>query len=144
MGEISAILFFLIGAMTIVELIDSHGGFDLITFLIKTRSRKTLLWAISFLSFFLSAVLDNLTTAIVMVMLIRKLIPSREDRFIFVCMIILAANAGGAWSPIGDVTTTMLWISGRITALNTILWVFLPGLFSLLVPLMFLHFQIKG
>ena len=119
--EILNILLFLLGAMTIVELIDMHNGFYVITARIKTRNKIKLLWIIGIITFFLSAVLDNLTTAIVMVSLLRKLIRHREDRLVFAGLVIIAANAGGAWSPIGDVTTTMLWISERISTVNIIL-----------------------
>jgi Na+/H+ antiporter NhaD/arsenite permease-like protein len=117
---ISEILFFLMGAMTIVELIDAHNGFNAITNRIKTRSKIKLLWIIAGMSFFLSSVLDNLTTSIVMVSLTRKLLDDREQRLFFAGMIVIAANAGGAWSPIGDVTTTMLWIGGQISAPNIV------------------------
>ncbi len=111
-GQISGILFFLLGAMTIVELIDAHDGFDVITSKITTKDKRKLLWIIGFVTFFLSAVLDNLTTTIVMVSLLRKLITDKQTRMFFIGMVVIAANAGGAWSPIGDVTTTMLWIEG--------------------------------
>lgn len=143
-GELSGILFFLMGAMTLVELIDSHDGFDVITSRIKTTDKKKLLWIICIISFFLSAILDNLTTAIVMVSLLRKLIDNKEDRLLFIGMVIIAANAGGAWSPIGDVTTTMLWIGGQITAPNIILKLFLPSVICLIVPLAILSFKLKG
>lgn len=143
-GSISQILFFLIGAMTIVELIDSHDGFDVITKKITTKNKRRLLWILSFLTFFLSAVLDNLTTAIVMVTLIRKLLQDKNDRMLFVGMIVIAANSGGAWSPIGDVTTTMLWIGGQITTVNIILKLFLPSLVSMIIPLILISFMIKG
>jgi NhaD family Na+/H+ antiporter len=134
---ISEILFFLMGAMTIVELIDAHNGFNAITNRIKTRSKIKLLWIIAGLSFFLSSVLDNLTTSIVMVSLIRKLLDDREQRLFFAGMIVIAANAGGAWSPIGDVTTTMLWIGGQISAPNIVESLFIPSLVCLLVPLIY-------
>ncbi len=134
LGEISSILFFLLGAMTIVELIDAHDGFDIITEKIKTTNKRKLLYIISFLSFFLSALLDNLTTSIVMVSLCAKLIRDEEDRLWFASMIIIAANAGGAWSPLGDVTTTMLWIGGQITALNIIKTLIIPSIFVCLIP----------
>ena len=135
LSSIAEILFFLMGAMTIVELMDAHDSFEVITSRITTGNRTKLLWIISFLAFFLSAVLDNLTTAIVMVSLTRKLIADKNDRLLFAGMIVIAANAGGAWSPIGDVTTTMLWIGGQITSGNIILKLFLPSLVCLLVPL---------
>jgi len=138
------ILFFLMGAMTIVELIDTHRGFRVITDLIQTDSKTKLLWIICTLTFFLSAVLDNLTTAIVMVSLLKKLIADRKDRMIPAGLVIIAANAGGAWSPIGDVTTTMLWIGGQITTHNMIMELFLPSVVSLLIPLIYQSFFIKG
>ena len=137
---ISEILFFLMGAMTIVELIDAHDGFNAITNRIRTRNKIKLLWIISTIAFFLSAALDNLTTAIVMVSLTRKLVDDRQQRLFFAGMIIIAANAGGAWSPIGDVTTTMLWIGGQISASNIIARLFLPSLVCLLVPLTYVTF----
>ena len=136
LGEISSILFFLLGAMTIVELIDSHDGFSLITDKIKTRSKKKLLWIIGIVTFFLSALLDNLTTAIVMTSLIAKLLNDKNDRLWFTGMIVIAANAGGAFSPLGDVTTTMLWIGKQITAANIIVELFLPSIAVCLVPLL--------
>lgn len=144
LAEISEILFFLLGAMTIVELIDSHQGFKVITNRISTKDSRKLLWIVSIFTFFLSAALDNLTTAIVMVSLLRKLIHEPEQRKFFAGMVIIAANAGGAWSPIGDVTTTMLWIGGQISAGNIILTLFLPSLVCLIVPLIYLSFKMKG
>lgn len=132
------------GAMTIVELSDSHQGFQFITDAIKTRKPRRLLWIVCWITFFLSAVLDNLTTTIVMVSLIRKLIPDRDMRLFFVGLIIIAANAGGAWSPIGDVTTTMLWIGGQITAGEVVRSLLLPSIVCLLVPLLYLSFNLKG
>ena len=143
-GEISEILFYLLGAMTIVELIDAHEGFAIITDRIKITKRIHLLWVLCFITFFLSAALDNLTTAIVMATLLRKIIKNKEDLWLFASMIIIAANAGGAWSPIGDVTTIMLWIGGQITAANIIVKVFLPSLVCLVVPLIILSFKLKG
>lgn len=143
-GEISSILFFLMGAMTIVELIDSHNGFEIITSRIKTKSKRKLLLIVSVITFFLSAILDNLTTAIVMTSLSSKLLAEKEDRFWFAGMIVIAANAGGAWSPLGDVTTTMLWIGGQITALNIMLKTFLPSLAVAIVPLLIASFRFKG
>jgi Na+/H+ antiporter NhaD/arsenite permease-like protein len=143
-GEISEILFFLLGAMTIVELIDAHEGFSIITDRIKITQRSKLLWVLCFITFFLSAALDNLTTAIVMATLLRKIIKEKEDLWLFASMIIIAANAGGAWSPIGDVTTIMLWIGGQITAVNIITKVFLPSVICLVVPLVVLSFKLKG
>jgi Na+/H+ antiporter NhaD/arsenite permease-like protein len=144
LGEISGILFFLLGAMTIVELIDAHDGFEAITSRITTTDQRKLLWIVSFVTFFLSAVLDNLTTTIVMVSLLRKLIGDKTVRMFFVGMVVLAANAGGAWTPIGDVTTTMLWIGGQITTGNIMLHLILPCLVCLVVPLIVLSFSMKG
>lgn len=144
LGELSGILFFLMGAMTIVELVDAHDGFDVITSQIKTTDKRKLIWIISIITFFLSAVLDNLTTAIVMVSLLRKLVDNKEDRLLFIGMVIIAANAGGAWSPIGDVTTTMLWIGGQITAGNIMLKLFIPSMVCLIIPLLILSFKLKG
>jgi Na+/H+ antiporter NhaD/arsenite permease-like protein len=144
LGSLSGILFFLMGAMTIVELIDAHDGFEVITRRITTTSKRKLLWIVSFLTFFLSAALDNLTTAIVMASVVRKLLADKMDRMFFVGMIVIAANAGGAWSPIGDVTTTMLWIAGNITSGNIIVSLFVPSLVCLLVPLTVVSFTIKG
>jgi Na+/H+ antiporter NhaD/arsenite permease-like protein len=135
MSEISGILFFLMGAMTIVELIDAHNGFDVITNRIRTRNKRVLLWMISLITFFLSAILDNLTTTIVMISLLRKLISNEQDRWFFAGIIIISSNAGGAWSPMGDVTTTMLWIGHQITAGNIIVKLILPSLVCLLAPL---------
>jgi Na+/H+ antiporter NhaD/arsenite permease-like protein len=144
LGELAGILFFLLGAMTIVELIDAHDGFEIITSRIRTTNKRKLTWVLAFITFFLSAVLDNLTTAIVMVSLLRKLIDDRRERLVLAGLVIIAANAGGAWSPIGDVTTTMLWIGGQITTVNIILKTFLPSLVCLLVPLLIATFMVKG
>lgn len=144
LGEIAGILFFLLGAMTIVELVDSHSGFDLITSRIKTVKKSRLLWMITIIAFFMSAVLDNMTTAIVMAALIRKIISEKKDLWIFGGMIILAANAGGAWSPIGDVTTIMLWIGGQVTASKIVLSLFIPSVISILVPLLLISRKMKG
>ncbi|MDQ3108548.1 MAG: sodium:proton antiporter NhaD, partial [Bacteroidota bacterium] len=144
LGEISSMLFFLLGAMTIVELIDGHDGFSIITNKIKTRSKVKLLWIISILTFFLSALLDNLTTAIVMTSLVSKILESKNDRLWFTGLIIVAANAGGAFSPIGDVTTTMLWIGGQITAQNIIVKLFLPSVAVCLVPLLIISPKFKN
>ncbi len=144
LGEISEILFFLLGAMTIVEIVDQHQGFKVITDKIKTTNKVKLLWVLSFLTFFLSAILDNLTTTIVMVALLRKLIDDKQTRWFYASMVVLAANAGGAWSPIGDVTTIMLWIGGQITTVNIILKIFLPSLVCMVVPLTWLSFTMKG
>jgi Na+/H+ antiporter NhaD/arsenite permease-like protein len=144
LSEIAAILFFLIGAMTIVELIDSHQGFRIITDLIKTSNARTLLWVISFITFFLSSALDNLTTAIVMVSLLRKIIADANTRRFYAGMVIIAANSGGAWSPIGDVTTTMLWIGGQISASNIMVTLIIPSLISMIIPLIVVTFTLKG
>jgi len=144
LGELSGILFFLIGAMAIVELIDSHDGFDLITVRITQVNKVKLLWIIGFITFFLSALLDNLTTTIVLISLLSKLIKKAEDRLLFCGIVIIAANAGGAWSPIGDVTTTMLWIGGQITAGNIVMTLLLPSLVCLVTPLIYLSFRLKG
>jgi len=144
LSDISGILFFLMGAMTIVELIDAHDGFQIIIKRIKTKKKRKLLWIISLLAFILSSVLDNLTTTILMVSLLRKLIPDKNDRWYFLGVVIIAANAGGAWSPIGDVTTTMLWIGGQITSLNIILSLLLPSIVCILVPLIFASLKVRG
>ncbi len=143
-SSVSQIIFFLLGAMTIVELIDSHKGFKVVTDLITTTSRRKMLWMISLIAFFLSSILDNLTTTILMVSLLRKLIPHTQDRLLLACMVVVAANAGGAWTPIGDVTTTMLWIQGQLTSLAVIKALFAPSLISLLVPLIYFSFKVKG
>jgi len=144
LGEISSILFFLLGAMTIVELIDSHHGFEIITSRIKTTSKSRLLMIICVLTFFLSAILDNLTTSIVMTSLCGKLVPRKEDRYWFASMVIIAANAGGAWSPLGDVTTTMLWIGGQITAFKIISNVILPSLAVMILPMIIASYKFRG
>ncbi len=144
LGEISEIIFFLLGAMTLVELIDVHEGFSVITDRIKTTNKVKLVWIICILTFFFSAVLDNLTTSIVMISLLRRLIAVQRTRWFFAGMVVVAANAGGAWSPIGDVTTTMLWIHGQISAPHIIFALFLPSLVCLVVPLIWLSFRLKG
>jgi len=144
LSQIAEILFFLLGAMTIVELVDAYQGFRLITDRIHTKNPKVLLWLICWVTFFLSSILDNLTTSIVMVSLIRKLIPNKDMRLFFAGMIVIAANAGGAWTPIGDVTTTMLWIGGQISTVNIMTILFIPSILCLLVPLLFLSFTLKG
>ena len=138
------IVFFLMGAMAIVEVVDAHNGFEVITKRIRTQKLSSLLWLIGFVTFFLSAILDNLTTTIVMISLSRKLLAKHEDRLFFAGIIVIAANAGGAWSPIGDVTTTMLWIGGQITAMAIIQSVFLPALVSLIVPLGITAYVLRG
>jgi NhaD family Na+/H+ antiporter len=144
LGEVAGILFFLLGAMTIVELIDAHDGFELITSKIQTRNKKKLVWLVAFITFFLSAALDNLTTTIVLISLLRKLIKDRKERLLFAGLVVIAANAGGAWSPIGDVTTTMLWIGGQITTGQIIVQTFIPSLVCLLVPAFLISRQMKG
>jgi Na+/H+ antiporter NhaD/arsenite permease-like protein len=144
MGDLSGILFFLLGAMTIVELIDAHDGFELLTSRITTTSRRRLLLVVSVLAFLLSAVLDNLTTSIVMMSLVRKLVRDDEDRMIYAGVVIIAANAGGAWSPIGDVTTTMLWVGGQISSTAIIGRVFVPALVSVAVPVAWLGLRMTG
>ncbi len=144
LGSVSGILFFLLGAMTIVELIDSHDGFNIITSRIRQTDKRVLLWIVGFITFFLSAVLDNLTTTIVVVSLLRKLIDNQKDRLLFTGIVVIAANAGGAWTPIGDVTTTMLWIGGQITTANIMLKLFLPSFTCLVLPLIFLSFKLNG
>ncbi|MBR1169012.1 sodium:proton antiporter NhaD [Bradyrhizobium liaoningense] len=143
-GSTAQIVFFLICAMTIVEVIDAHDGFEVITSLIRTTSQVALIWLIGFVTFFLSAILDNLTTTIVMISLIQKLIARRDDRLLFASLIVIAANAGGAWTVIGDVTTTMLWIGGQISPVKIMSAVFLPSLLNLLVPLAFISFSLRG
>ncbi|MBN8458224.1 MAG: sodium:proton antiporter NhaD [Verrucomicrobia bacterium] len=138
------IVFFLMGAMTIVEVVDAHNGFEVITSRIRTRKLSTLMWLVGFVTFFLSAVLDNLTTTIVMISLMKKLLDRPADRLFFAGMIVIAANAGGAWSPIGDVTTTMLWIGGQITSVAIMKSVFLPSVVNLLVPLLVVSWMVRG
>ena len=144
LSEIASIVFFLLGAMTIVELIDGHHGFDVITQQLGTKNKSRLLIIVSFITFFLSALLDNLTTAIVMTSLCIKLINDRNDRLLFTGIIIISANAGGAWSPLGDVTTTMLWIGNQITALNIIKTLILPSIVVALLPTLILSYQMRG
>lgn len=144
LGQIAEIIFFLLGAMTIVELVDAYQGFRIITDKIQTKNPVKLLWLICWVTFFLSSILDNLTTSIVMVSLIRKLIPNKDMRMFFAGMIVIAANAGGAWTPIGDVTTTMLWIGGQITTVNIMEILILPSVLCMLVPLLWLSFTLKG
>ncbi len=143
-GDISGIVFFLLGAMVIVELVDIHGGFDIITNIITTLNKTKLLWILCFVTFFMSAALDNLTTSIIMTALLRKLVSNKKDLWLFAGMIIIAANAGGAWSPIGDVTTIMLWIGGQVTATNIVLKLIVPSLMAILVPLVIISFKVKG
>ena len=142
--EIAEILFFLFGAMTIVEVVDQHQGFTVITDKITTTNQVKLMWIIGFITFFMSSVLDNLTTTIVMIALLRKLISDKHTRWLFASMIVIAANAGGAWSPIGDVTTIMLWIGGQVTTVNIMMKVIIPSLINMIVPLTILSFMLKG
>jgi Na+/H+ antiporter NhaD/arsenite permease-like protein len=144
LSEIAQILFFLMGAMAIVELVATYGGFEIITDKIKTTSQSSLLWILSIITFFMSALLDNLTTTIVMSALIGKLVYDKPLKLMYVSLVVIAANSGGAWSPIGDVTTTMLWIGGQISAGNLIKGLFLPSLVSLLIPLLFSAISMKG
>ncbi|MFO0615310.1 MAG: SLC13 family permease [Polyangiaceae bacterium] len=144
LGEVSGVVFFVLGAMVVVELIDAHRGFEFITSRITTRSRRKLLVAVTALSFVLSAVLDNLTTSVVMMSVVRKLVKSEDDRMRFGGMVVVAANAGGAWSPIGDVTTTMLWAGGQVTSWAMIRTVIVPSLVSVLVPLAWVQQRMKG
>ena len=142
--DISEILFFLLGAMTIVELVDAHEGFSIITHKISTNRKVTLMWILCIITFFFSAVLDNLTTSIVMAALLPKLIKEKQTLWMFAGMIILSANAGGAWSPIGDITTIMLWIGGQITAFSIITNIFIPSVVCAIVPLLYCSFKLKG
>ena len=135
LAETSEILFFLIGAMTIVEIIDMHRGFEIIKRMIRTRSKVKLLWIIGVIAFFLSAIIDNLTTTIILITIVRKLIPDQKERIWYASLIVIAANAGGAWSPIGDVTTTMLWVKNKVTATKLVEYVFIPATVCLIVPL---------
>lgn len=144
LGEVSQIIFFLLGAMALVEVIDVHKGFKVITDLIQTSSKRKLLWVIGFTTFFLSAVLDNLTTTIVMISLLRKLIPDPKERLVPGALAVIAANAGGAWTPIGDVTTTMLWINGNITSFSVMKTLFLPSLVSFVVAMILVGWNLKG
>lgn len=144
LASTAQIVFFLMGAMTIVEVVDAHNGFDVITSRINTTRLTPLMWLVGFVTFFLSAVLDNLTTTIVMISMMRKLLDRHDDRLFFAGIIVIAANAGGAWSPIGDVTTTMLWIHGQITTLAIMKGVILPSLVNLIVPLMVTSYFMRG
>lgn len=144
LGDTSTTLFFLMGAMTIVEVVDQNGGFNWVRKVMKTKSKRALLWRIAFLTFILSAILDNLTTSIVMIMILRKLITERNDRLIYASLVIIAANSGGAFSPIGDVTTIMLWNKGLITAVGVISEIFVPSLVSMVIPAFILQYHLKG
>ncbi|MEG1616551.1 MAG: sodium:proton antiporter NhaD [Bacteroidales bacterium] len=143
-GDVGEIVFFLMGAMTIVELIDVHGGFSIITDRITTRNKKKLLWLLVLISFFLSAVIDNLTTAIVMVALLNKIVPDKTERWWYASVVIIAANSGGAWSPIGDVTTILLWVKGTVTPLKLMEYVFIPSIASVVVPLAIVSRALHG
>lgn len=143
-AAVAQIVFFLIGAMTIVELVDSHKGFKIVTDAIQTTSKRKMLWLISFVTFFLSSILDNLTTTILMISLLRKIVPDMKDRLLFCCLVVVAANAGGAWTPIGDVTTTMLWIEGQLSSWAVMKALFVPSLVSMLIPLLYFTFRVKG
>ena len=144
LGDTCEILVYLIGAMTIVDLIDSHGGFSAITRLITTRNRRKLIWLLAFIAFFMSAVLDNMTTTIIMIMLLRRLVDDRRERWVYASLIVIAANSGGAWSPIGDVTTIMLWVRGNISTSATIPHLFLPSLVSAMVPVLIISRYLHG
>ena len=144
LASTAQIVFFLMGAMTIVEVIDAHNGFEVITSRIRTTKLSTLMWLVGFVTFFLSAVLDNLTTTIVMISLTKKLLKKQDDRLLLAAMIVISANAGGAWSPIGDVTTTMLWIGGQITTLAIIKGLFLASMANLIAPLFVVNYMLKG
>lgn len=144
LGETGTTLFFLMGAMTIVELVDQNGGFNFVKDTLKTKSKRSLLWRIAFMTFILSAILDNLTTSIVMIMILRKLVKEKKDRIIYASLVIIAANSGGAFSPIGDVTTIMLWNKGVITAAGVITEILIPSLISMVIPAYILSLSLKG
>lgn len=144
LGDTSTTLFFLMGAMTIVEIVDQNGGFNWVKNVMQSKTKRSLLWKIAFMTFFLSAILDNLTTSIVMVMILRKLVQDKHDRMIYASLVIIAANSGGAFSPIGDVTTIMLWNAGMITAGGVLSEIFIPSLVSMLIPAFLLQMLLKG
>ena len=144
LGSTATTLFFLMGAMTIVELVDQNGGFNFVRDTLQTKSKRALLWRIAFMTFILSAILDNLTTSIVMIMILRKLVSDKKDRLIYAALVVISANSGGAFSPIGDVTTIMLWNKGVITAAGVISEIFIPSLVSMLVPAYILSLSLKG
>ena len=144
LGDAAGTLFFLMGAMTIVEIVDSNGGFNFVRDALKTRSKRKLMWRVAFMTFFLSAILDNLTTSIVMIMVLRKLVQSHSERLIYAALIVIAANSGGAFSPIGDVTTIMLWIKGVITTQGVLTEIFIPSLVSMVIPAFILQYSLKG
>ena len=144
LGETAETLFFLMGAMTIVEIVDTNGGFNFVRDAIRTHSKRGLLWRIAFMTFILSAILDNLTTSIVMIMVLRKLVADKQDRMVYAALVIIAANSGGAFSPIGDVTTIMLWIAGSITTVGVITEILVPSLVSMFVPAFIMQYMLKG
>ena len=144
LGSTSTTLFFLMGAMTIVELVDQNGGFNFVRDTLQTKSKRALLWRIAFMTFILSAILDNLTTSIVMIMILRKLVADKKDRLIYAALVVIAANSGGAFSPIGDVTTIMLWNKGVITAAGVIMEIFIPSVVSMVIPAYILSLSLKG
>lgn len=144
LGDTSTTLFFLMGAMTIVEIVDQNGGFNWVRGVMKSKGKRTLLWRIAFLTFFLSAILDNLTTSIVMIMILRKLVKEHKDRIIYASLVIIAANSGGAFSPIGDVTTIMLWNKGVITALGVLSEITIPSIVSMVIPAFILQYSLHG
>lgn len=144
LGDTATTLFFLMGAMTIVEIVDQNGGFNWVKNVMQSKTKRSLLWKIAFMTFFLSAILDNLTTSIVMVMILRKLVQDKHDRMIYASLVIIAANSGGAFSPIGDVTTIMLWNAGMITAGGVLSEIFIPSLVSMLIPAFLLQMLLKG
>lgn len=144
LGDTATTLFFLMGAMTIVEIVDQNGGFNWVKNVMRTKSKRTLLWRIACMTFILSAILDNLTTSIVMIMILRKLISNKEDRMIYAALVIIAANSGGAFSPIGDVTTIMLWNAGTITAAGVISEIFIPSVVSMVIPAFIMQYMLKG
>jgi Na+/H+ antiporter NhaD/arsenite permease-like protein len=144
LGSTATTLFFLMGAMTIVELVDQNGGFNFVRDTLQTKSKRALLWRIAFMTFILSAILDNLTTSIVMIMILRKLVSDKQDRLIYAALVVIAANSGGAFSPIGDVTTIMLWNKGVITAAGVIMEIFIPSLVSMVIPAYILSLSLKG
>ena len=144
LGDTATTLFFLMGAMTIVEIVDQNGGFNWVKNVMRSKTKRSLLWKIAFMTFFLSAILDNLTTSIVMVMILRKLVQDKHDRMIYASLVIIAANSGGAFSPIGDVTTIMLWNAGMITAGGVLSEIFIPSLVSMLIPAFLLQMLLKG
>ena len=144
LGDTATTLFFLMGAMTIVEIVDQNGGFNWVKNVMRTKSKRTLLWRIACMTFILSAILDNLTTSIVMIMILRKLISNKEDRMIYAALVIISANSGGAFSPIGDVTTIMLWNAGTITAAGVISEIFIPSVVSMVIPAFIMQYMLKG